>query len=366
MERKIRWGILGAAGIARKNWSAIHASGNGVVAAVASRDAARAASFVRACQEECPFDETPRAVGGYDELLAGDDLDVIYVPLPTGLRREWVVRAAEKGKHVLCEKPCAPNVADLRAMTEACAANGVQFMEGVMFMHSKRLEALARTVRDQERLGAVRRITSAFSFAGNAEFLEGNIRLHSELEPAGCLGDLGWYTIRIALVVMGYEMPETVRATMWKGAGRDDSPEQVPIELSAELRFAGGVSASFYNSFRTGHEQWLRVACAGGSVQIDDFVLPRYQDGSEGGTREALVTTELGLPEMGKERIVTPVAETAGGSPTTQQAALFRNFGELVRSGKPDPFWPAVAMQTQRVIDACLQSAREGGAVVVP
>ncbi len=66
-------------------------------------------------------------------------MDAVYIPLPTGLRQEWVVRAAEAGKHVICEKPCAVSAADLSEMISACRKNRVQFMDGVMFMHNPRL-----------------------------------------------------------------------------------------------------------------------------------------------------------------------------------------------------------------------------------
>jgi len=83
--------------------------------------------------------------------------------LPTGLRQEWVLRAAQAGKHVVCEKPCATSVADLQEMVEACRLHGVQFMDGVMFMHSQRLPLLRKVLDDGQNVGEVRRITSAFT-----------------------------------------------------------------------------------------------------------------------------------------------------------------------------------------------------------
>ena len=106
-ENLCRWGILSTAGIARKNWQAIHNSGNGTIVAVASRDAAKAQQFIDECQADVSFATAPEAIGGYDELLGRDDIDAVYIPLPTGLRKEWVIKAAQAGKHVMCEKPCA-------------------------------------------------------------------------------------------------------------------------------------------------------------------------------------------------------------------------------------------------------------------
>ena len=114
-----RWGILGTANIARKNWKAIRIAGNSTLTAVASRDAAKAQKFIDECQSDVAFPPCPPRAA-YDELLKRTDVDAVYIPLPTGIRREWVVKAAEAGKHVLCEKPCGTNAADLRAMLDAC------------------------------------------------------------------------------------------------------------------------------------------------------------------------------------------------------------------------------------------------------
>src|SRR5579862_7198272 len=144
-----RWGILGTANIARKNWSAIYNTGNSVVAAVASRDLSRSRQFIDQCQAQVPFVTVPRALGSYEEMIRDTALDGLYIPLPTGLRKPWVLRAAEAGKHVICEKPCGVSLADVREMTSACRRRGVQFMDGVMFMHSRRLDAIRQVLDDK-------------------------------------------------------------------------------------------------------------------------------------------------------------------------------------------------------------------------
>ena len=100
-DRKCRFGILGAANIARKNWQAILNSGNSTLTAVASRDPARAEQFIAECQGQVPFNPKPRATT-YDELLASKDIDAVYIPLPTGLRQEWVEKAAAAGIKDVC------------------------------------------------------------------------------------------------------------------------------------------------------------------------------------------------------------------------------------------------------------------------
>src|SRR5262249_54197398 len=152
------------------------------------------------------------------------------------------------GKHVLCEKPCGVSSADVRAMLDACRKAGRQFMDGVMFMHSRRLPLLRQVLDDGASVGEVRRIASQFSFLGAQEFVAKNIRARSDLEPLGCLGDLGWYNIRFTLWVMKEALPERVTGRLLAEAGGGAAP--VPMELSGELFFTGGVSAAFYCSFR--------------------------------------------------------------------------------------------------------------------
>ncbi|MEM7602448.1 MAG: Gfo/Idh/MocA family oxidoreductase, partial [Verrucomicrobiota bacterium] len=254
-ERKCRWGILGTAGIARKNWQAIRNSGNGQLVAVASRTEDRAAAYISENQAQVPHHPEPRAIAGYDEMIAADDIDALYIPLPTGLRKEYVLAAAKAGKHVLCEKPCGTNAATVRELVAACDSANVQFMDGVMFMHSDRLPALRKELDGGEAIGDLKRIASQFSFMAPPEFFEDNIRMNSGLEPLGSLGDLGWYCIRMTLWTMNYEMPVSLRARMIRESGGAAENQGVPISLSAEMCFQNGVTASFYCSFEAEHQQ---------------------------------------------------------------------------------------------------------------
>src|SRR5215831_10753239 len=130
--KQLRIGIMSTARIGRQNWKAILHSGNAVVAAVASRDVERSREYIQKCQQEFAFATEPAALGSYEELLASPHVDAVYIPLPTGLRKEWVLRAAKAGKHVVCEKPCGVSVAEVQEMTNACRKNRVQYLDGVM------------------------------------------------------------------------------------------------------------------------------------------------------------------------------------------------------------------------------------------
>jgi len=359
-----RWGILGAAQIARKNWQAIRRAPNCVLTAVASRDLAKCRRFIKQCQGYVPFEVPPRACASYEELLAIGEVDAVYIPLPTGVRKSWAIRAAEAGKHVLVEKPVGVSVADAQEILGACQRNHVQMMDGVMFMHSRRLASIRECLDDGESIGRVKRITSQFTFGASEEFFEGNIRTHSDLEPLGCLGDLGWYNIHFALWVMNWQLPSKVLGHMLAEHCRCDSPASVPTDFSAELFFDEGASASFYCSFLTGIQQWANISGTLGQLHIRDFVLPYY--GSE-------LAFEVSNPvfhvdgcdfNMEDHTRRAAVREYSHREASAQEATMFHNFAELVLSGQPDFFWGEIALKTQRVLDACLESARSQGRVV--
>ena len=271
----LRWGILGTAHIARKNWRAIQASGLGEIVAVASRDLTRANAFIDENQAVAPFPVRPQAFGSYGALLAAREVEAVYIPLPTGIRREWVLRAAAAGKHIVCEKPCTTTVEGLREILDACRRHRVQFMDGVMFMHSPRLARLREVLDDGATVGELRRITCGFSYRAAEKFFTENIRTDPALEPHGCLGDLGWYCIRLALWAARGQPPQTVTGRILQQISRPDRPTAVATEFAGELFFPGGVSAAFYCSFVSEFHQWARLDGTRGHLTMDDFVLPR-------------------------------------------------------------------------------------------
>ncbi|HZF01194.1 MAG TPA: Gfo/Idh/MocA family oxidoreductase [Methylomirabilota bacterium] len=329
--KKLRIGFLSTANIGRKNWKAIAASKNCVVSAVASRDLERSRKFIQECQQEASIENSPEAFGNYEELLASKNVDVVYLPLPTALRKDLVIRAAKNGKHILCEKPCAASVAELKGMISTCKKHRVQFMDGVMFMHNRRLEKI-RAALDKNSVGQIKRINSQFSFCGSKDFHCSDIRVDSRLEPHGCLGDLGWYCIRFALWTMNWQMPRRVEGKIISTATKDS---KVPTEFSAELFFDDGVSINFYCSFLTTYRQWVDVSGTDGHLRVPDFVLP--------------IANSFEI----NNRIVEP-AKTWGA----QQVNMFNNFANQIFSGKLNNDWPMWALKTQQVVDACFASAR--------
>lgn len=365
-ESVCRWGILSTAEIGKKNWHAIANSGNGRVTAVASRSVQKAQQFIAECSASVPVAHKVEAVGNYEALLSRSDVDAVYIPLPTGLRTEWVVKAAQAGKHVMVEKPCGVTAADVQTMIAACQKANVQFMDGVMFMHNARMKQLRQVLDDGSSVGTIRRIVSHFSFYAADEWIQSNIRASSHLEPAGCLGDLGWYTIRIILWALNFEMPTEVRGRILHGAKRADSADEVPMEFQGELHFRSGVSASFFSSFRANHQQWVNVSGSNGYVQVNDFVVPYFGNEVEFQVANHKFAVDGCRFNMEKGFQRHTIAEYSNNNRNSQETQQFRTFADLVLSGTRDSYWPNIALQTQQILDAALKSAHNGGIAVSP
>ena len=363
-EKVCRWGFLSTAAIARKNWKAIRLSGNGRVAAVASRRIVRAQDFIDECSAEVPPPQAVEALGSYDELINRNDIDAVYIPLPTGIRKEWVIRAARAGKHVLCEKPIANHARDAQEMIDACAAAGVQFMDGVMFEHSSRLPALRAHLDGPANLGKIRRIQTHFSFNGGEAFQQANIRANHDLEPHGALGDLGWYCIRFMLWLMRDELPTHVSARTLTSIGSDANAGQVPGEMSAELRFRDGVTGSFYCSFLTENQQTAIISGESGYVMLDDFVLPMYDAEIGWSEHRHVLQIDNCRWNFGRHSRHHAVSEYASSEPNSQEVKMVRTFAQLALSGNTDARYPEIALKTQQVLDACRRSDIDGGKMI--
>ena len=136
-------------------------------------------------------------------MLADDDIDVVYCPLPTALHDEWAVKVAEAGKGLLVEKPVALSGPSWERIFAEFRKRCLPIMDGVMFMHHERLGKLKATMEAAQADGGLEsgatRVSSGFSFPADDEWLATNIRTDPSLDALGALGDLGWYQARFAL-----------------------------------------------------------------------------------------------------------------------------------------------------------------------
>ncbi len=194
VSRKIRWGVLGAANIAlKKVIPGMRGCARSEVTGIASRERARAERAASALG-------IPRAYGSYADLLADPEIDAIYIPLPNHLHVPWSVRAAEAGKHVLCEKPIAMNVEECRELITARDRTGVKIGEAFMVAVHPQWLRVRELVRSG-RIGRLRSITGFFSY-NNTD--PQNIRNIPSFGGGGVM-DIGCYPIFISRWIFGEE-----------------------------------------------------------------------------------------------------------------------------------------------------------------
>src|SRR5208283_4336694 len=154
--RKLRWGILGVANNNKRVLPAFAKATHAELRAIASRSLERA-------QAAAAVAGIPTAYGSYERLLDDPLIDAIYNPLPNSLHAEWTMKAAEHGKHVLCEKPLAPTAAEAQRVVHFCRTKGVCLMDGFAWPHHPRTVRL-RQMLDSQVLGELRRVTGTFTF----------------------------------------------------------------------------------------------------------------------------------------------------------------------------------------------------------
>ncbi len=199
MPKKVRWGVLGAASIAiRKVIPAMQKCGRCEIAAIASRELGKAQDAARSLG-------IPTAYGSYEELLADSQIDAVYNPLPNHLHVPWTIKAAEAGKHVLCEKPISMNVAEAKTLIPVRDRMRVKIGEAFMsFAHPQWLRA--RELVLTGRVGTLRSILGAFSY-----FKLDTENIRNILEyGGGALYDIGCYPIAMSRFMFGSEPSRVV------------------------------------------------------------------------------------------------------------------------------------------------------------
>ncbi len=331
--RDFGFGILGTGMIAKAIADAVEAAGNARLAAVSSRNLAKAEAFVAAR----PGTD---AVEGLADLLARQDVDAVYVAIPTTAKEEAALAAVAAGKHVLVDKPFV-DASSVARMARASAESGLLFMDATHFVHHPRRDALRSAI--EERIGRPRSLHGHFYTSLKDRQ---NIRFDPTAEPTGALGDLGWYSVR---AVVEYLRPEGALSRVSAACERD--PESGAVsQVTALLDFEGGQNASFGAGFLTGTSvNAFTLVGFEGVITLDDFVMNwtnsfEYQDSScpTGYThRKGRMTPKDFI------FVDTP-------SDTPQQVLMIENFAALARSGERERRrgFAEAAERTQAYLDA--------------
>eukprot|EP00244_Chara_vulgaris_P009795 TRINITY_DN4292_c0_g2_i1.p1 TRINITY_DN4292_c0_g2~~TRINITY_DN4292_c0_g2_i1.p1 ORF type:complete len:378 (-),score=65.79 TRINITY_DN4292_c0_g2_i1:752-1885(-) len=355
----IRFGILGCANIARKIVRALHMVDGTEAYAIGSRSLAKAQAFAEATRMKPGHNI--KCYGHYEELLDDPLVDVVYIPLPSGLHREWVLKAASKGKHVLLEKPVALELQEFDDMRLACAKAGVQLMDGTMFVHHPRMHAVKEIIKDKKQLGDLVSMYAVCSMFRNTEtFMKSNIRTQKHLDGLGALGGNGWYCIRAMLWAMDYKLPKEVYA--WPHSVLND--KGVIMQCGANLFWDNGVVGNMEASFMAAMRLTFEVSGTHAVVSMPDFVLPASED---------IGVYEIRKLTVDESRFWGKVIDVyAEEVPTElpQEALMVEEMARLVRglkngTGKIDRHWEEIAWKTQLVLNAIDESIRLGGAQVI-
>ena len=239
--------MLGAASIADSDvMPAISASSNGRLVAIASRDPERARALASK-------HSVARVSARYEEVLADPEVDAVYIPLHHSAHKEWALRAAAAGKHVLCEKPLAMNAAEAEEMGAGAERAGVLLMEAFMYRFHPRPRDFVAGLRGAMFVNA----TFGFTLQDPENF-----RLRREL-GGGALLDVGCYTVSIARWILGEPVEVAASAHLAPG------PDGVDMTVSAFLRFGSGATASLWASFEGPEEQEVTVVTKSGRERLE-------------------------------------------------------------------------------------------------
>lgn len=247
----LRLGVLGCATIAHKFCRDVAASPSVRVVAVASRRADKAADFART-------HGLARWHADYEALLADPGVDAVYLPLPNSLHAPWAIRAAEAGKHVLCEKPLALNLAEAQAMFAAAQAHGVQLVEAYPYAFQPQHQRLMALLAEGA-IGELRSVQACFGFMLPPS--PDNIRLKPEL-GGGALLDAGSYVLSLIREAMGQAPTRVLADASW-------APGGVDISLMATLHYADGRRAQLSCAMDTANHRRATLVGTAGTLETE-------------------------------------------------------------------------------------------------
>jgi predicted dehydrogenase len=326
--RKLRWGVLGVAKIATtKVIPAMQRGQSSAVVGIASRDSGRAA-------ETAALLGIPKSYGSYEALLADREIDAVYIPLPNHLHVPWSTRAAEAGKHVLCEKPIGLSSAEARALIEVRDRTGVEIQEAFM-IRSHPQWITARDLVREGRIGEPRSMLGHFSYYNDNP---ANIRNIPEFGGGGLM-DVGCYLINTSRFIFERE-PRRVAGVL------DIDPVLGVDRMASMILDFGGRQFAGTCSTQMAPSQRIQILGTSGRIEIEiPFNAPPDRP------------CRMLVDAAGSERMATQIIELAICDQYTLQADRFAQAvlnGERVSSPLED------SLQNMRCIEAVARSAASG------
>ncbi|MFE4706850.1 Gfo/Idh/MocA family protein [Peribacillus simplex] len=332
MATKVRWGILSTAQIAQAELlPAFMDASNAEVVAIASSN--------NKVNDIASKFGIPTIYGNYKELLEDPNIDAVYIPLPNALHSTWVKKAAEKGKHVFCEKPAALTEKQAEEMIEVCKKNNVMFMEAFMYQFHPQHKRVKEIIASGE-IGDVKIMRVSLSFFLGDETQ--NIRMNQKL-GGGSLYDVGCYCIHSIRNILHAE-PNRVFAST-----QTDPNSQVDMSVTGIIELDNGVTAVFDAAMdRTRVGQYELIGTKG-SIQVPRAFTPQIFNG------EGQIVV---IGENGDHR----VEHTYGHQYTLE----VEYFSGCVLKGEIPEHLMENTIRNMSAIDACIESIDKETLVNVP
>lgn len=246
MSTVVNWGVLGYARIAK----------NSIIPAIARADNARLYGVASRNQADLPTGEWEQSYGDYAALLADPAIQAVYIPLPNSLHKEWVLRALEAGKHVLCEKPIGLTAAEAQEMQQAAVQHNRLLMEAFMYQYTDRVRVI-KQVLESGALGELRHINVSFRFLLDRP---NTIKMQPAL-GGGALYDVGCYPVNFIGMVTG-RLPVRCKALC-------ETDQGVDTNLSALLQYEDGLIANIHCGFNTYGRNYAEIIGTKGMLIVD-------------------------------------------------------------------------------------------------
>ena len=311
MSQQLRMGIVGTGIIAQVMAKAIADSATAQLVAVSSRRLETAREFAQEFGVTKAFDSWP-------QMVEWSGIDAVYLAVPTSVKEEIGVAAAQAGKHVLADKPFV-NLASLQNITAACRANQVAFMDATHFVHHPRTQHIHQNLN--KTIGTPQAVRTCFFFP----FLErSNIRFNPQAEPTGALGDMAWYSMRAVVEFLTTDTPLKTTETFVQ---RDDETDAI-IRAAGLLVFENGQTSTWDIGYNTGVcVMDLDILGTEGLISLDDFVLDWAKGFAFDNPEHAVgYTVRSGMASPKDFQFV------ATPSQKTQQALMIENFVALTQN----------------------------------
>jgi predicted dehydrogenase len=322
----LRWGALGSSRyVVEHILPAITKTRNSLLLAVASRDIERARRTAEVLG-------TPRAYGSYEELISDPDIDVVYNALPNHLHAEWSLRALSAGKHVLCEKPLAPNASEARRFVEDAAGMTPFLFEGYMWRFHTQWNDVFRLIHEGI-IGEITLVSSHYSYFDRNPDSSRN----DPSRGGGALLMIGCYPIILARALFD-QMPTRITGQI------EIDPEFYVDRLAGgALQFPTGVGMVSAGT-QMAEDQWAVIYGTQGAIRIPKPINPAPD-------KPATIFVES---RTGRRALTTAPADQFASQATHVSDAILRGSRPSLRLG----------LETIEIIDAIKDSARTGKAVV--